>query len=119
MTGRRKERLTVRLSDCPWRAREAWHDDPEDGLVVVTSVYATFKLNFSGSFVWRRCDGNHSLKEVISDASTHFDSPRHCIQDDIRGFVGVFVRAGLLNLRDSATAFDELPLQLLKGKISP
>lgn len=55
-----------------------------------------FTLNETGMAIWRRLDGQKSLKNVIADLSMEFDALVEEIQEDVIGFVEELVKRGML-----------------------
>lgn len=101
----------VTIHDRLFRSREAWYDDPQDGLVIVVCAYGTFKLNASASFIWRRCDGQHTIDAIINQVLIKVDLNYATVYRDIIEFIDMFLKIGLLRIGDTGSSFDNLPIE--------
>ena len=62
-----------------------------------------FVLNRTMSFVWRRCDGEHTLQAMVGELASEFDGVDAGIaEQDLRSAIGELDSLGLLSGPDVA-----------------
>jgi len=57
---------------------------------------AVHVLNETAYFIWQRCDGQHTIKEIIQEASSICKVPEEEVRTDIGDCVSTFREKGLL-----------------------
>ncbi|MCC0053093.1 MAG: PqqD family protein [Rhodobiaceae bacterium] len=67
-------------------------------------------LNFSGSAIWRLCDGQRSLEEIAEQLAGEFSADKSVLDDQVKSFVDRLIAEGFLTLKDGL-----LPDRLASG----
>jgi hypothetical protein len=49
--------------------------------------------------IWTLCDGEHSVKDIVTQLSATYDTPADVLVADVRSTVAAFRRLGLLRRR--------------------
>ena len=55
-----------------------------------------FNLNEMGGTIWKRLDGQKTLKDIVEELSTEFEAPTQEIEGDVIGFVAELLKRGML-----------------------
>ncbi|OGC07260.1 hypothetical protein A2526_05500 [candidate division WOR-1 bacterium RIFOXYD2_FULL_36_8] len=55
-----------------------------------------FTLNDTGKEIWKRLDGNRSLKAIVDELIAEFDALREEIEKDVLGLASELVKRGML-----------------------
>jgi hypothetical protein len=60
-------------------------------------------VNTTGLFIWKLCDGAHSLDEIAASLKQAFeDAPLDQVRQDVQEFVAGMVETGFLGLAEAA-----------------
>ena len=54
-----------------------------------------FGLNPIGVFIWKRLDGNHSVKDILKDLQENCDDVSEEVENDLQDFIQDLVQRGL------------------------
>jgi hypothetical protein len=74
-------------------------EDTEGGLLFNPDNNEVKILNFTGLFVWQRCDGTRTLSDIVNDLCDNFeDAPVAQVGADIQDFIEDMVDAGFIGL---------------------
>lgn len=68
-------------------ALEAGHQIDDLGTVTLIQSGMMHQLNLVGGMVWERCDGKHSVDEIVDDLVGEFDIERAVLKKDVELFV--------------------------------
>jgi hypothetical protein len=55
-----------------------------------------YTLNPTGQAIWRKLDGQRTLKDVAALLAGEFDAPLAELENDVLGFASAMVRRGIL-----------------------
>jgi hypothetical protein len=70
---------------------------------IVVNFTSSFFYNFNpvGTFIWERCDGEHSLNQIAGELAEEYEvSPEEAARD-CREFIDSLVEQGLLQWSDA------------------
>ena len=70
---------------------------PEELILYDPENDRAFLLNRVAALIWDLCDGNNSVEMIADQIATMFTNPVKQIHDDVRSFIGKYLREGLLN----------------------
>ncbi|MCD4686119.1 MAG: PqqD family peptide modification chaperone [Anaerolineae bacterium] len=75
-------------------------EENEDGALLFEPDSGQVKvINPTGLFIWKLCDGNSTLDEIISAVLGEFeDAPVDAVTDDVTNFVTIMFDAGFLGI---------------------
>jgi len=75
----------------------------EDEIIIVPLVSGMgdmedelYTLNDSGRAIWDKLDGKKTLKEIIGELTSEFDSTAEEVQEDVTGFVQELLKRKML-----------------------
>jgi hypothetical protein len=90
------------MKKCPIKTKDTAHRVLSDEAIVVNFQNSFFyNLNPVGTFIWERCDGQHTLRQIAADLSEEYDvSPEEAARD-CQDFIDSLVEQGLLQWSDS------------------
>jgi len=90
------------MKKCPIKTKDTAHRVLSDEAIVVNFQNSFFyNLNPVGTFIWGRCDGQHTLSQIAADLSKEYDvSPEEAARD-CQEFIDSLVEQGLLQWSDS------------------
>ncbi|HEY9072820.1 MAG TPA: PqqD family protein [Desulfobaccales bacterium] len=60
-----------------------------------------YNLNPVGTFIWERCDGEHTLKQIAAELSEEYEVSPDEAAKDCREFIDSLVEQGLLQWSES------------------
>jgi len=75
----RDERRPLRNPNIPWR------DDDILGKPGV--LIGRYGVNFTGAKIWRLCDGEHSVDEIVTIISSEFKTDKKRVEADVIEFL--------------------------------
>ena len=55
-----------------------------------------YTLNSIGQAIWKKLDGNRSIRDVVALLAEEFESPIEKIEEDVLGFVQELTKRGIL-----------------------
>jgi len=73
----------------------------DEAIVVNFQNSFFYNLNPVGTFIWGRCDGQHTLRQIAADLSEEYDVSREEAARDCQEFIDSLVEQGLLQWSDS------------------
>jgi len=53
-------------------------------------------INESAYFIWKRCDGQHTIEDIVKEASTESGTSEILIRPDVEQCMAIFREKGLL-----------------------
>jgi coenzyme PQQ biosynthesis protein PqqD len=83
----------------PARRLSAW-TYLKDGRAELEEYFDKYDLNATATAIWLRCDGRHSLSEIVDELAAAFPAERSEIADDTLRFVQELVDYQLVTLAD-------------------
>ena len=76
-------------------------EDPDGGLLFNPDTNQVKVVNTTGLFIWKRCDGKHSLAEIAAALQEAFeDAPAEAVQQDVEEFINGMVETGFIGQVD-------------------
>jgi hypothetical protein len=87
------------LSDRPWRRNPQVEEAPLQGELMIFDPASSrfFVLNRTMTFVWRRCDGAHGVREMVDDLRREFrEVDRETAEGDLKKALGELASLGLV-----------------------
>jgi hypothetical protein len=54
-------------------------------------------VNAEGAAIWKMCDGDHTVDQIVDKLAEIYDQERSRIDQDVRAFLGELVRLGLVD----------------------
>jgi len=63
-----------------------------------TQTNALHALNMVASEIWNRCDGKHSLEDIVDSLFDQFEANRDQIEEDVKKTLLQFQELGLIKL---------------------
>jgi hypothetical protein len=87
------------LSDRPWRRNPQVEEAPLQGELMIFDPASSrfFVLNRTMTFVWRRCDGAHGVREMVDDLRQEFrEVDRETAEGDLKKALGELASLGLV-----------------------
>ena len=74
-------------------------EDPDGGLLFNPDTNQIRVLNHTGLFIWKLCDGNHDLKEIITGIQETYDGvPEEQVADQVKTYVEEMVASGFIGI---------------------
>ena len=74
-------------------------EDPDGGLLFNPDTNQIRVLNHTGLFIWKKCDGKHDLKEIISGIQETYDGvPGDQVADQVKTYVDEMVCGGFIGI---------------------
>ncbi|MGD0972291.1 MAG: PqqD family protein [Desulfobaccales bacterium] len=90
------------MKKCLIKTKDTAHRVLSDEAIVVNFQNSFFyNLNPVGTFIWGRCDGQHTLRQIAADLSEEYDVSREEAARDCQEFIDSLVEQGLLQWSDS------------------
>jgi len=68
----------------------------EKGTVILIDNGTMHQLNLLGGEIWRLCDGQRSLEQLIESLAAEYAVDRQELEEDVRGFVADLQQRGWL-----------------------
>ena len=59
------------------------------------------QLNETASFIWARCDGEHSVSDIAAELATEFSTDQSTVDTDVPSAIEEFEKLGLLESLES------------------
>ena len=86
----------------PVKTKDTAHRVLADEAMVVNFQNSFFyNLNPEGTFIWERCDGQHTLEQIAGELAEEYEvSPEEAVRD-CREFIDSLVEQGLLQWSDT------------------
>jgi hypothetical protein len=82
--------IVVRNENCPVR-------EVGDGLVILAAAgTATHSLDEVGAFIWRQCDGQHRVADVVEALVAEYDVEPSRAAGDVQAFLNDLFAADLV-----------------------
>jgi hypothetical protein len=72
----------------------------DEAIIVNFTSSFFFNLNPVGTFIWERCDGQHTLEQIAADLTDEFEVSSEEAARDCREFIDSLVEQGLLQWSD-------------------
>ena len=74
------------------------HEEDEDGALVFNPDNDNIRvLNQTGRFIWSRCDGKHSISQIVEAVQNGFsDAPGERLPGEVEGFLKELCEAGFV-----------------------
>jgi hypothetical protein len=90
------------MKKCLKKTKDTAYRVLSDEAIVVNFRNSFFyNLNPVGTFIWERCDGQHTLRQIAADLSEEYDvSPEEAARD-CQEFIDSLVEQGLLQWSES------------------
>jgi len=90
------------MEQFPFKTKDTAHRVLSDEAIVVNFQNSFFyNLNPVGTFIWERCDGEHTLEQIAGEMVEEYEvSPEEAARD-CREFIDSLVEQGLLQWSDS------------------
>jgi methyltransferase-like protein len=86
----------------PIKTNETAHRVLSDEAIVVNFQNSFFyNLNPVGTFIWERCDGQHTLAQIAEEMSEEYEVSPEGAARDCQEFIDSLVEQGLLQWSDS------------------
>lgn len=86
----------------PLRSEDTAHRILDDEAIIVhfkASLFYTF--NPVGTFIWERCDGQHTLEQIVAELVENYDLSPERSTSDCQKFIDELVLEGLLEWAES------------------
>jgi len=86
-------------SDRPWWRNPKVEEAPLQGELMIFDPASSrfFVLNRTMTFVWRRCDGAHGVREMVDELRSEFsDVDRETAEGDLKKALGELASLGLV-----------------------
>ena len=86
-------------SDRPWRRNPEVEEAPLQGELMIFDPASSrfFVLNRTMTFVWRRCDGTHGVREMVDELRSEFSEvDRETAEGDLKKALGDLAALGLV-----------------------
>ena len=77
-------------------ALEAGREVDELGTVTLIQAGMMHQLNLVGGMVWERCDGQHTVEDIVDDLAKEFDVERCVLNNDVETFINDLLQKGWL-----------------------
>lgn len=77
-------------------ALEAGDEIPDLGTVTLIQSGMMHQLNLVGGMIWERCDGLHTVEQIVNELATEFDVLRADLQEDVDAFIADLAGKGWL-----------------------
>lgn len=74
--------MSVNFDLKPRRKELYWREYKSKGL-----IHPGFALNEVGLFIWKLCDGKHTIKDIVSAMLRNYDIERKTVETDVLGFL--------------------------------
>jgi hypothetical protein len=72
-------------------------EDPDGGLLFNPDTNQVKVVNTSGLFIWKLCDGKHSLAAIVAAVQEAFeDAPPETVAQDVVEFVNGMLETGFI-----------------------
>lgn len=87
------------MSDRPWRRNPQVEEAPLQGELMIFDPASSrfFVLNRTMTFVWRRCDGAHGIRDMVDELHREFsDVDRAAAEGDLKKALGELASLGLV-----------------------
>ena len=55
-----------------------------------------YALDDVAAFIWSRCDGRHTIEDLVAAVLTEFDAPADAVQADVQSFLDELLDENLL-----------------------
>jgi hypothetical protein len=72
----------------------------DEAIVVNFQNSFFYNLNPVGTFIWERCDGQHTLDQITAELSEEYEVSREVAAEDCREFIESMIGQGLLQWAD-------------------
>lgn len=90
------------MKKCLIKTKDTAHRVLSDEAIVVNFQNSFFyNLNPLGTFIWERCDGQHSLEEIVTALVDEYEVTPEEAGKDCQEFIDSLVEQGLLQWSDS------------------
>ncbi len=73
----------------------------EEALVVNFKSSFFYNFNPVGTFIWERCEGQHTLEQIVAELADEYEVSPEEANKDCREFIDSLVEQGLLQWSDS------------------
>ena len=73
-------------------ALEAGEESGEEGTLIIVVSGQIFELNLLGAEIWKLCDGEHSVGQIVDELHGRFEVSREDLEGDVREFLEDMVR---------------------------
>jgi coenzyme PQQ synthesis protein D (PqqD) len=84
--------------DHPKRRSDLSIQTVEDETIVLDhAAKQIHQLNTTASFIWQRCDGQHTVRDIADELTRAFDIDRDAAHDAVMGSLRQFNDLGLLH----------------------
>jgi hypothetical protein len=79
-------------------------EEDEDGALVFNpDTDKIMVLNPTGLFIWKRCDGNAGMGDLVSEVRDCFSAvPQDRVGEEVRGFIEKMIAEGFIGLIEEA-----------------
>ena len=72
-------------------------EDPDGGLLFNPDTNQVKVVNTTGLFIWKLCDGKHSLEAIAAALQEAFeDTPAEAVQQDVAEFINGMLESGFI-----------------------
>lgn len=89
-------RIEKRRQSKVLNALESGEEADDIGTVTLIQGGMLHQLNLVGGMVWERCDGNHTLAQIVDELMKEFEVEREDLEADVEAFVEDLVGKGWL-----------------------
>jgi len=78
-------------------------EEDEDGALLFNPDTNQVKvINSTALFIWRQCDGSHSLQSILKDLNQEFDEvPLDQVEQHVNDFIGDLTQTGFIGTAES------------------
>lgn len=78
-----------------------YRDLDDEGIIYDATKSKVHALNATAALIWRACDGEHTVEDIVEELLRRFDVDRDTARRDIRKTIKQFGTLGLLAERQS------------------
>jgi GeoRSP system PqqD family protein len=75
-------------------ALEEGGDVVDEGTLILVDSGQVFELNLLGADIWKLCDGERTVGEVVDDLLERYDVERDELEEDVRAFLSQMEERG-------------------------
>jgi hypothetical protein len=88
----------VKLDQIPTQASEIIWRDTVDGAVLITPATGKVQVfNGAGAYIWQLINGQHTVGDIQTSVSQHFELTEEQASKDIRDFLTELTSKGLIS----------------------
>jgi pyrroloquinoline quinone biosynthesis protein D len=69
-------------------------DVDDEGTLILVDSGQVFELNLLGADIWKLCDGDRTVGDVVDDLLGRYDVERDELEDDVRAFLSQMEERG-------------------------